>query len=156
MSDDQDNSIGIEKYFERILREMDQRYEQRFKAQESAAALALASTKEALQVALNAVRETSSATIEANKTLAAKAEEFADQKLEAHNNIKPWVTAQIDSLAAKIETVDKSGLTKIEAVERRISRFENREEGMTLTTKLIMGAVAFLATLLTIYFSLHK
>lgn len=150
------NAVSLHKHVDRILREMDQRYEQRFKAQESAAALALASTKEALQVALNTVKETGTAATEANKLLAAKAQEFADQKLETHNNIKPWVTSQIDSLIARIEAAEKNETARVETVERRVSRFENREEGMTLTTKLIMGAAAFLATLLTIYFSLHK
>ena len=150
------NAVSLRKHVDRILREMDQRYEQRFKAQESAAALALASTKEALTIALTAVKETGTATIEASKLLAAKTEEFAEQRLEVHNNIKPWVTSQIESLIARIEATEKSETARVEAVERRISRFESREEGMTLTTKLIMGAAAFLATLLTIYFSLHK
>lgn len=145
-------SVTLKEHFESLFVEKEKRDKQRFKAQESAAVIALAATKEALTVALTAVKETGVAAAEANRLLTAKTEEFALQRLETHNNIKPWVTSQIESVVAKIENVEKT----IEAVERRVSRFENREEGMTLTTKMIMGAAAFLATLLTIYFSLHK
>jgi len=149
---DESISISLKEYFESLLAEKEKRDEQRFKAQEAAAALALSSTKEALTIALTAVKETGAATIEANKLLAAKTEEFAEQKLETHNNIKPWVQSLVDNLYTRLEATNKT----IETVERRVSRFENREEGMTLTTKVIMGAIGLVATLVTVYFSLHR
>lgn len=149
-------AITLREYFERLLEEKEKRDDQRFKAQESANALALTGTKEALTVALTAVKETNSAAVEASRILVAKTEQFADEKISTHNNIKPWVESLIAAQIAKIDTLDRSTATKFETLERRIARFENREEGVTLTTKLIMGAAAFLATLLTIYFSLHK
>lgn len=37
---------------------------------------------------------------------------------------------------------------RVTDLERRVSRFESREEGMTLTTKLIIGAVGFVVTII--------
>lgn len=52
---------------------------------------------------------------------------------------------------------------RITNLERRVARFESREEGMTLTSKLIIGAVGFLVTVLAglgtavgLYFTLVK
>jgi len=149
-------SVSLKEHFESLLSEKEKRDEQRFKAQEAATVLALSSTKEALTIALGAVKETNIAAIEANRVLVAKTEEFADQKIATHNNIKPWVESLIAGLASRLEAVDKTGLARMEALERRVSRFENREEGVSLTTKIIMGAAGFLATLLGIYFTFHK
>lgn len=158
-----DQSVTLKEYFEGLLAEKEKRDEQRFKAQElaaeqrfksqeSAASLALTSTKEALTIALSTVRETSNARIEANKLLAEQTEKFAEQRLEVHNNIRPW-----------IESLFASQNLKLEVLEKRVSRFENREEGVKLSTKVIVGLAGLVATLLGIvatglglYFMLHK
>jgi hypothetical protein len=124
--------------------EAEKRYDQRFKAQETATSAALVNTKEALTIALTAVKEGNASTIAANKVLAAKAEEFADQKLQTHNAIKPWVQTMIDALDDKVA-----------ALEKRVSRFENREEGIGWTTKAIISAVALVSTLVGLYFALR-
>jgi hypothetical protein len=139
------NGVSLKAYFERLLKERDARYRERFESQDRATSAALVATKEALSVALAATEKSGAAALEANRVLALKAEEFADQKLQAHNNIKPWVQSLIDGLAARVE-----------ANERRIARFENREEGMTLTTKLLVGGLGLFATLIGIYFAFHR
>ena len=136
--------VSLQAFLERIIAEMDLRYEQRFKAQEAAAAMALTATKEALTIALSAAEKSHAATVEANKLLAAKAEEFADQKLQTHNAIKPWVQSLIDASNEKMTLL-----------ERRVSRFENREEGMGLSTKLIVGGISLIATLVSLYFAFN-
>ena len=134
--------VDLKEYILRVIADADARYEQRFKSIELAATTASVMTRENSALALTAVRESAAAAITSNKTLAEKAEQFADQKLEAHNSIKPWVQALIDSLSKEVDAIDK-----------RVARFENREEGIGWTTKLIIGAVGLLATLLGIYFA---
>jgi hypothetical protein len=131
-----EDAVTLKEHLERILSERDERYEQRFQAQETANALSVAATREALTLALSATEKTSAAALEANTARAIEAEKYADQKLQTHNNIKPWVQSLTDASVARIE-----------ALERRVARFENREEGMTLSTKLALGAVGALATL---------
>jgi hypothetical protein len=144
--------VSLREHFESLFREKEKRDEQRFRAQEAAAALALTSTREALTIALATVKDTSNARIEANKLLNEQTEKFAEQRLEVHNNIRPWIESLIAGQSTKIETL-----------EQRISRFENREEGIKLSTKLIVGLIGFIATLIGIvggavglYFAFHK
>lgn len=137
--------VSLREFVERILAEMDRRYEQRFEAQQRATSEALAATKEALTIALAAAEKGASAAVEASRLLALKADEAAEQRIQAHNNIRPWVQSLFDQLAERAA-----------AIERRVSRFENREEGMTLTTKLIVGTVGFAATLIGLYFTFHR
>lgn len=134
--------VDLKEHILRVIGDADARYEQRFKSIETATAAALETTKEASSLALIAVRETTAAAIESNKVLAEKAEQFADQKLEAHNSIKPWVQALVDGISHEVE-----------ALEKRVARFENREEGIGWTTKLIIGAVGLAATLAGLYFA---
>lgn len=132
--------VSLKEFLLDKLAEKDKRDVQRFDAQEKANSAALVAAKEALSTALAAAERSSSAAMEANKILAAKAEEFADQKLQTHNSIRPWVQTLFDGANERIT-----------AIERRVSRFENREEGMSLTTKIIVGAVGLLATLVGLY-----
>lgn len=144
----------LEKRFDQRFSDLERRNDQRFTALDDATKIALVTTKEALTIAVSGVERSSAATVEANRVLALKAEEAADQKLEAHNNIRPWVQSLYDTLCAKISAVDNNLSEKIAINERRISRFENREEGMTMTTKVIVGAAGLLATLVGLYFAL--
>jgi len=137
--------VSLREFVERILAEMDRRYEQRFEAQQRATVDALAATRDALTIALSSAEKGAAATVEANRQLALKAEEAAEQRIQAHNNIRPWVQSLFDQSAERAA-----------AIERRVSRFENREEGMSLTTKLIVGVVGFAATLISIYFTFHR
>lgn len=139
-----ETNVSLKEFIELVLSERDKRYEQRFQAQETASQLSVASTKEALTVALSAAEKSSMAAIQANTVLASKAEEFADQKLQTHNSIRPWVQSIFDIQAEKIV-----------ALEKRVSRFENREEGMSATTKIIVGAIGLIATLVSLYFALQ-
>lgn len=140
---------ALDRRYEQRFAEMDLRYEQRFNAQEVATSAALVTTKEALTIAVAGVKESNASAIEANKTLATEAEKFADQKLQTHNAIRPWVESLVNIQAEKIMGLAE----KIMGLERRISRFENREEGINWTTKLIIGAAGLIATLVGIYFA---
>lgn len=134
--------VPLKEHLEVILAERDRRYEQRFKDFEDSTALALANAKEALAVALAGVDKSNVAAFSAYTTLAAKAEEFADQKLETHNQIKPWMESLIATQVARIEQL-----------ERRVARFENREEGMGLTWKIAIAALGAVATLVGLWFA---
>ena len=137
--------VSLKEFLERVLSEMDRRYEQRFEAQQLATSAALASTERALTAALSATEKSSTLAMEANRILALKAEEFADQKLATHNSIKPWVESLIVAQSERIS-----------GCEKRISRFENREEGMSLTSKIVISAVGFVATIVSLYFAFHR
>jgi hypothetical protein len=137
--------VSLQEFVERILAERDIRYEQRFAAQETAGVTALVAAKETLTTALTGLEKANAIAIDANRVLAAKAEEFADQKLQTHNAIKPWVQSLIDVQNEKLL-----------ALERRVSKFEDRESGITLTTKILIGAISLAATIAGLYFMFHR
>lgn len=146
------DSVPLREYLERLLAErdgrlaeVDRRYEQRFESQLREGAAALVATREALSIALQSAKESSAANVEANRILALKAEEFADQKLATHNSIWPRVEQLVAVQAARID-----------ALEKEVSRFKNREEGVGLTTKIIVGAIGLLATIVGLYLAFGK
>lgn len=49
-----------------------------------------------------------------------------------------------------------AALVRVEGLERRVSRFENREEGMSLTSKFIVGLVGLLATLVGLWLAFNR
>lgn len=128
--------VTLEKYLVALMDERDRGYRQRFEAQEKAVEAALAAASKATDAALAAADR-----------LAKKAEEFADEKLKSHNQIRPWVQGMVDAL-------DK----RIILNEKRTARFEDREAGIGLSAKVIVGAVSLLAAVLAIigWFMLHR
>ena len=128
--------------FDIRLREMDLRLEQRFKAQEKANTDALVGTEKALSAALLSVKEKTAADLESNRILTNRSTELIDQKFETHNAIRPWVTGLFDAIN-----------NRIDLVERRVARFENREEGMSMTTKFLISGLGVIATIIGLYFA---
>lgn len=144
------DDVALKEYLEMRLAEMDLRLRQRFEAQEGAAAAALQATEKALSAALLAAKESAAADLEATRTLAARSVQLADQKSETHNQIWPRVQTLMEGVNGRITSVEEASEKRDTAIEQRVARFENREEGMSLTTKLVIGAVGFLATILGI------
>jgi len=139
------SDVSLQVFVERIILEMDRRYEQRFEAQQRATILALQETRSALDIALASTKEISTMAMQAHKVLAEKAEQFADQKLQTHNQIRPWVEMQIKMVSDRLSVA-----------ERAIASFQDREKGIGLSTKIILGGISLFLTLLTIYLALKK
>jgi len=142
----QSETVSLKEFLLSVVDERHRGYEQRFEAQEKAVQAALAAAGKATDAALAAADR-----------LASKAEEFADEKLASHNQIKPWVQSGLDSLKDRTSGIESALNSRIDAVERRIARFEDREKGVGLSAKVVMWAAVFLATILGIigWFLLH-
>lgn len=151
-----EESVSLREYFEARLAaqkerfeislvEMDLRLKQRFEAQEKASAEALIATEKALSAALLAAKEAAASDLESTRRLTARTTELIDQKFETHNAIRPWVTDLFTSAG-----------NRITAIEQRVARFENREEGMSMTTKILVSALGALATVVGIYFAFNR
>lgn len=128
--------------FQVRLDEMNLRLEQRFKAQEKANADALVSTEKALSAALLSAKESTASDLESTRILANRSTQLIDQKFETHNAIRPWVTDLFSAVS-----------NRITQVEQRVARFENREEGMSMTTKFLISGLGVVATLIGMYFA---
>jgi hypothetical protein len=129
-------------------------FEQRFIDSQRAVDAALASAEKAVTAALSA-----------SEKAVDKAEKASGDRMEAHNQLQKKLDLQAQTLADKDWVSDRLGAIsgQVTILEQRISRFENREEGMGLTAKLAIGAlgcvvslVGLIATLLTIYFAVMK
>ncbi len=131
--------------FEVRLDEMNLRLEQRFIAQEKANADALVSTEKALSAALLSAKESTASDLESTRILANRSTQLIDQKFETHNAIRPWVTDLFSAVS-----------NRITQVEQRVARFENREEGMSMTTKFLISSLGVVATLIGLYFAFKK
>lgn len=138
--------VSLKEYFEKILKEMDHRYEDRFVASERARDAALASQDKLVAAAFSAAEKAG-----------AKAEESATGRLDQHNQLQVKMDRQAATFAEKEWVlVGREALEReVRALADRVARFENREEGISKTTKVIVGAIGLLATLIGIYFALN-
>jgi len=77
-----------------------------------------------------------------------KAEQFTHERLTAHNDLQAKLDRQAQSLAAKEWVEGKLlGIEKdLRAVEERVARSEDRKAGMSLSVKILIGVVGFIAT----------
>ncbi len=135
-------------YLRDLMDERDKRYRQEFRA-----------LRRESRAALHASQEATEAALEAAKAAGEKAEQFTDEKLISHNQIRPWVTGQVEAMEREVRSV-----------EDRLARAENRKAGMSDGWKLALGCVGFIATLmgmlagvaviagtvLAFYIALHK
>lgn len=146
----------LKEHVEKLLAEMDHRYEDRFVASERARDAALASQEKLVDAAFSAAEKAGS-----------KAEESATARLDQHNQLqtkmdrqaatfaeKDWVLVGRQALEREVRAGKEAVEREIRELAQRVSRFEDREEGMSLTTKIIMGAAGLLATVISIYFAL--
>ena len=133
-----------ESHISRILEEKERRYEERFAASEKARDAALASQNKLVAAAFAASEKAGS-----------KAEESATARLDQHNQLQTKMDRQAAAFADKewVLSLREALEREIRSLADRVARFENREEGMTMTTKIIVGAVGFLATLVGLYFA---
>lgn len=134
----------LKEHLEKVLDERDARYEERLQAQ-----------KEATSQALVAAKEMSLTELQSTRDLAARSVLLADQKMETHNAIRPWVQGLLDAALTRINSVEDASERRDAAIEQRVARFENREEGVKLSTKVLIGAITLFATLIGIYFALN-
>jgi hypothetical protein len=116
------------------LDERDRRYQQRFESQERAVTAALLAAQLATDAALKAAA-----------ALAAKTEQFADEKLASHNQIRPWVTSQVAA-------VDKDVAT----IEARLDRRDGRDQGLSRGWQMLLGLAAIAGVIAAIYEALHR
>jgi len=139
--------VPLQVFIERIILEMDRRYEQRFEASQRENAASLLAAREALQAALTA-----------SEKAVTKSEESSTQRLDAHNQLQSKLDRQAATFSEKDWVNDKLNTItdRIMVIEKRVAKFEDREAGMSLTAKLIIGVVSFAATLIAIYFTLRR
>lgn len=139
-------AVSLKEYLEKILGEMDHRYEDRFVASERARDAALASQDKLVAAAFSAAEKAG-----------AKAEESATARLDQHNQLQVKMDRQAATFAEKEWVlVGREALEReVRALADRVARFENREEGISKTTKVIVGAIGLLATLAGIYLAFN-
>ena len=142
-----ETEVHLREYIERIIAEMDRRYEQRFEASQRENAASLLAAREALQAALSA-----------SEKAVSKSEESSTQRLDAHNQLQSKLDRQAATFSEKDWVNEKLNAVtdRLSLVEKRVSKFEDREAGVSLTTKVIIGAISLMATLIAVYFALKR
>lgn len=113
-----------------LMDERDQRYTERYEAQERALAAALLSAKEAVAAALAAAKEA-----------VLKAELSSDKRLELLNELRTGV-ATVEQLEALEKIVNE--------LAKRVDRSEGRGAGMGAMWGWVAGAIGMLTTLATL------
>jgi len=140
-------------HFHAILAERDRRAEQHANDQGQALDAALSATREAAQAALT---ETKAAIV--------KSEDSVSERFETHNRFREQILAERANFPTRAEVtasiraaevrMDNLAAEILEA-KRAIAQFRDRERGLGLGAKILMGTAAFIVALLTIYFTLH-
>lgn len=117
-----------------LLAEVDLRYQQRFDAQQRALDAALLSAKEAVQAALLAAKEA-----------VRKAEDSTEKRLVLLNELRAGVATkeQMDALAERQAEL-----------KERLDRIEGHSGGMNAGWQILVGAVAVVATVVTLFLAL--
>jgi len=137
----------LKEHIEKVLAEMDRRYEERFGASERARDAALASQDKLVAAAFAAAEKSG-----------AKSEESATARLDQHNQLQTKMDRQAATFAEKEWVLaGRDALEReLRALAERVARFENREEGISKTTKIIVGAIGLLATIVGLYFAFNR
>jgi hypothetical protein len=135
-----------------LIAERDRQYDQRFRAQETAMAAALAAADKAIAAAFAAADKATVAAFAAAKEAVEKAERANDKHFEAVNEFRKTLTDQTATFAprAEIEVRFRAIEEKIASVSQRITQSEARLEGASnLSTYqiaiggFILGAAIF-------------
>lgn len=106
---------------DRLLVEIDRRYEQRFMAQENATALALARVDKEFHEHLAQVRSETHAALEAADKAIAKSEESYNKRFESVNEFRAQLSDQATRFMPRLEAEQRIGQNaeKINALEQR-------------------------------------
>lgn len=118
---------------DKMLTEMDRRYEQRFHAQEGATALALARVDKEFHEHLAQVRAETHAALEAADKAIAKAESATEKRFEGVNEFRAQLADQTRTFIPRTESISRHERTaeQIEALVRADADIRDRLQNQT-------------------------
>lgn len=121
----------------------DARYEQQFKAQQDAIALALAAQKEAVAAALMAQEKATAASIASAQQAVAKAEAASDKRFESVNEFRGQMNDQSKTFMPRGEVITSIAAMndRIAGLSTRLDKAEGQSQGQAATWT-VMGVVA--------------
>lgn len=121
---------NLKMHYDKVLEEMDRRYEQRFIAQESASRAAMTAAQEAVH----------------------KAEVAAEKRFDSVNEFRATLADQASTLMPRAEST-----LRWEAVSERVTKIENllaadvgKSQGLNAAWGYLVGAIALAATVVSI------
>jgi hypothetical protein len=126
-----------------IITANDVRYEQQFKAQQEAIALALAAQKEAVAAALTAQEKATAASIASAQQAVFKAEAASDKRFESVNEFRQSMNDQSKMFMPRGEVTSQilALNDRLAALSQRIEKSEGQLQGQTATwTAIWVGA----------------
>lgn len=139
-------------YLKMLLEANDEKYEQRFLAQEKAVQSALQAAREATTKAENAAEKRFDSDAEIRAVLTDQSRNFPPRQ---------EVKQTVDALTEKVEVILKNLTEKIDGVSARVGLIEGdlkamrgHSTGLSDGWKILLGVAGFVVTLLTIYFML--
>ena len=132
---------SLREYVERVFKEADRRYEQRFADQEKAVSAALAAAEKAVNTALISAKEA-----------VIKAESASEKRFESVNEFRATLADQSATLISRIEVEGqfKSTNEKVDVVMSRMDRLEGRAGGSNATWAYAIAGVGLLGTIVGI------
>jgi hypothetical protein len=143
--------------------ERDRRYEQRFEDQEKAVIAALAATQRAINKAEEAAQhefallnELRGVVVDRDATFITRSE--SEAATQRNTERIQELTLQIQGLATRAETV--SAYTRVadrvDALEDRFNKSEGRGTGLNAGWLYILGAIAAVGTIISLYLALRS
>lgn len=146
---------------DRMLAEMDRRYEQRFVAQENAVALALARVDKEFHEHLAQVRAETHAALEAADKAILKAELATEKRFESVNEFRAQLNDQARAFMPRIESIqrhdangeklgvlDQRVTDAIAQINSRLDLSAGRTTGLDKGWAMMAGAIALAATVI--------
>jgi hypothetical protein len=120
--------VGLKEHIERVLEQMDLRYQQRFDAQEAALRAALLAQEKAVQTAMTASEKASD-----------KANEAAEKRFEGLNELRGIVN-DIGSLQMPRAEAE----SRLGALDEKVNESRGRSSGLNAGFGYLIGAVGLI------------
>jgi hypothetical protein len=133
-------TLTLRDYFERLLAEMDLRYQQRFDAQGQALTAALLAAEKAVQTALTAAEKA-----------VTKAEAATEKRFEGVNEFRQALSDQTSTFPSRAEL--DAVRERVADLSTRMDKNEGKGSGLDLGWKVLLGAVTLA---LGIWLAFHR
>jgi hypothetical protein len=136
-------AVGLKEHIEALLDQMEQRYQQRFDAQNQALTAALLASDKAVQTAMSAAEKA-----------VAKAEIATDKRFESVNEFRATLSDQTAEFARRLEL--QALAERVTDLATRMDKTEGKSTGLTAGWGYLVGMIALAGTIIGVILAVTR